>query len=106
VLDAIWDQETVHSPNLATEQRWPRWAPQVVDELGVASMLSFQLYTREPGPSDRVATLVGWASRACCKPTVYCANRHHSVQIRCAEGGLLRLSWSSLASTSGMSGRL
>jgi hypothetical protein len=37
----------VHSPNLATEQRWPRWAPQVVDELGVASMLSFQLYTSE-----------------------------------------------------------
>jgi transcriptional regulator with GAF, ATPase, and Fis domain len=46
-LDAIWDQEMVHSPNLATEQRWPRWAPQVMDELGVASMLSFQLYTTE-----------------------------------------------------------
>jgi transcriptional regulator with GAF, ATPase, and Fis domain len=46
-LDAIWDQETVHSPNLATEQRWPRWAPQVVTELGVASMLSFQLYTSQ-----------------------------------------------------------
>ena len=44
-LDAIWDNETVRSPNLATEQRWPRWAPRVVDELGVASMLSFQLYT-------------------------------------------------------------
>ena len=41
-LDAIWDYETVHSPNLATEQRWPRWAPQVVDELAVASMLSFR----------------------------------------------------------------
>lgn len=46
-LDAIWDEETVHSPNLATEQRWPRWAPQVMDELGVASMLSFQLYTSQ-----------------------------------------------------------
>jgi transcriptional regulator with GAF, ATPase, and Fis domain len=46
-LDAIWDQESVHSPNLATDQRWPRWAPQVVEELGVASMLSFQLYTSE-----------------------------------------------------------
>jgi transcriptional regulator with GAF, ATPase, and Fis domain len=44
-LDAIWNAETVHSPDLASEQRWPRWAPQVVAELGVASMLSFQLYT-------------------------------------------------------------
>jgi transcriptional regulator with GAF, ATPase, and Fis domain len=44
-LDAIWNQETVHSPNLAKEKRWPRWGPQVVKELGIASMLSFQLYT-------------------------------------------------------------
>jgi transcriptional regulator with GAF, ATPase, and Fis domain len=46
-LDAIWEHETVHSPNLATEQRWPHWAPKVVEELGVASMLSFQLYTSQ-----------------------------------------------------------
>lgn len=44
-LDSIWDSETVHSRNLAEEQRWPRWAPAVMQELGVASMLSFQLYT-------------------------------------------------------------
>ena len=44
-LDSIWDAETVHSSDLAAEQRWPRWGPAVVRELGVASMLSFQLYT-------------------------------------------------------------
>jgi transcriptional regulator with GAF, ATPase, and Fis domain len=44
-LDSIWDAETVHSRNLSEEQRWPRWSPAVVEELGVASMLSFQLYT-------------------------------------------------------------
>jgi GAF domain-containing protein len=44
-LDAIWHQETVHSPDLAADERWPRWGPAVVAELGVASMLSFQLFT-------------------------------------------------------------
>lgn len=44
-LDAIWQQETVHSADLAADNRWPRWAPEVVTELKVASMLCFQLYT-------------------------------------------------------------
>lgn len=44
-LDAIWHHETVHSRDLAGDERWPRWGPAVVAELGVASMLSFQLYT-------------------------------------------------------------
>lgn len=44
-LDAIWHQETVQSADLAGEDRWPRWAPEVVTELKVASMLCFQLYT-------------------------------------------------------------
>jgi GAF domain-containing protein len=46
-LDAIWDQETVFSPHLASDNRWPLWGPRVVDELGVRSMLSFQLFTTE-----------------------------------------------------------
>ena len=46
-LDAIWNQETVHSPDLAADQRWPRWGPQVATELGVASMLCFQLFTNK-----------------------------------------------------------
>ncbi len=44
-LDSIWDAETVHSPDLAQDERWPRWAPEVVTTYAVASMLSFQLYT-------------------------------------------------------------
>ena len=44
-LDAIWDEETVSSPDLAHEQRWPAWGPRVVEELGIRSMLCFQLFT-------------------------------------------------------------
>ncbi len=44
-LDAIWEQETVHSPDLAADGRWPRWGPQVIEQLGIRSMLSFRLYT-------------------------------------------------------------
>lgn len=44
-LDAIWQHETVQSHDLAHDTRWPHWAPHVVTELGVASMLCFQLYT-------------------------------------------------------------
>jgi transcriptional regulator with GAF, ATPase, and Fis domain len=44
-LDAIWDQETVYCPDLASEVRWPVWGPRVVDELGVRSMLCFRLFT-------------------------------------------------------------
>lgn len=44
-LDAIWNSETVSSPDLAAENRWPTWGPRVVEELGVRSMLCFQLFT-------------------------------------------------------------
>lgn len=44
-LDAIWDQETVYSHDLAAEYRWPTWGPRVVEELGVRSMLCFRLFT-------------------------------------------------------------
>ena len=44
-LDAIWDEETVSSPDLAQEKRWPLWGPRVVEELDMRSMLCFQLFT-------------------------------------------------------------
>jgi GAF domain-containing protein len=44
-LDSIHLNEVIHSPDLLTEQRWPRWAPQVACELGVRSMLCFRLFT-------------------------------------------------------------
>lgn len=46
-LDAVWDRETVHSPDLRLDPRWPRWGRRVGDELGVRSMLCFQLYTTD-----------------------------------------------------------
>jgi len=46
-LDAIWHQETVHCPDLMHESRWPVWAPRVVRELGIRSMLCFQLFTNQ-----------------------------------------------------------
>jgi GAF domain-containing protein len=44
-LDSIAYHETVLSPDLLKETRWPTWAPQVARELGVRSMLCFQLFT-------------------------------------------------------------
>jgi GAF domain-containing protein len=43
-LDAIRVAETVSSPDLTREQRWPLWAPRVAG-LGIASMLCVRLYT-------------------------------------------------------------
>jgi transcriptional regulator with GAF, ATPase, and Fis domain len=45
-LDAIWDHETVHSPDLSREERWPAWAPKVA-KMDISSMLCLQLYTSE-----------------------------------------------------------
>lgn len=42
-VTAAWEQRTVHTPDMATEQRWPRFAARAV-EAGVGSMLCFQLY--------------------------------------------------------------
>lgn len=42
-LDAAYEHHTVHVPDMATEQRWPRFARRAA-ELGAASMLAFQLY--------------------------------------------------------------
>jgi GAF domain-containing protein len=37
--------ETVHSPNLAEDPRWPHWGPRVTQEVGVGSILSYRLFT-------------------------------------------------------------
>ena len=42
-LDAVYEHRTVRVPDMATEQRWPRFAPRAF-AVGAASMLSFQLY--------------------------------------------------------------
>lgn len=42
-LNAIFEQRTVHVPDLGHEQRWPAFAQRAYD-LGARSMLAFQLY--------------------------------------------------------------
>ncbi|WP_375430019.1 GAF and ANTAR domain-containing protein [uncultured Friedmanniella sp.] len=42
-LDAVYEQGTVHVPDMASEQRWLHFAPRAA-AAGAASMLSFQLY--------------------------------------------------------------
>ena len=42
-LETAFDQHTVLVPDLATDERWPRFSRRAA-ELGVRSMLSFQLY--------------------------------------------------------------
>ena len=46
-LQSIWEQETVTSDDLTVETRWPRWSHRASDELGVRSMLCFQLFVTQ-----------------------------------------------------------
>ncbi len=43
-LSAIRGHESVHVDDLTTDTRWPKWGPRVCTEMGVRSMLAFQLY--------------------------------------------------------------
>jgi GAF domain-containing protein len=45
-LSAVYDQQTVSLPDMTTEQRWPKFTARTA-ELGVRSMLSFQLYVQQ-----------------------------------------------------------
>jgi GAF domain-containing protein len=46
-LDVRRDQNTLVSPALDVERRWPAWAPRVHSELGVDSMMSLLVHTDE-----------------------------------------------------------
>lgn len=45
-LDSIYDHATVSVPDMASEQRWPRFATRAA-RAGAGSMLSFQLFVQE-----------------------------------------------------------
>ena len=44
-FDALHMHEIVHSRDLATDARWPTWGPMIATEVGVASIVSYRLYT-------------------------------------------------------------
>jgi len=44
-LDSVYEQTTVRLPDMTLEERWPRFTGRAA-ELGVYSMLSFQLFVR------------------------------------------------------------
>jgi hypothetical protein len=46
-LDAVRWQETVISPNLPEEARWPEWTPRAVSVLGIKAMMSVWLYASD-----------------------------------------------------------
>jgi GAF domain-containing protein len=46
-LDALWRDEVIVVPDLATDSRWPRWRPIVVEDFRLRSMLSVRLFTNE-----------------------------------------------------------
>ena len=46
-LDSIWLAQTVYSPRLAEDPRWPTWGPRVAMETDAQSVLAFQLFTHE-----------------------------------------------------------
>jgi GAF domain-containing protein len=52
-VDAILEEEAVHSADLATDERWPRWGPETARETGFRSMMSFRMFTAQ----DRVGAL-------------------------------------------------
>jgi transcriptional regulator with GAF, ATPase, and Fis domain len=45
-LSAVYEQQTVSLPDMTIEQRWPKFTARTA-ELGVRSMLSFQLYVHQ-----------------------------------------------------------
>jgi len=44
-LQAVHSPTPVLSNDLTVEDRWPRWAPRAVEEVGVRSVVSLQLFT-------------------------------------------------------------
>lgn len=46
-FDALHTHEVVLSKDLSTDERWPTWGPQVSEEIGVRSILSYRLFSGE-----------------------------------------------------------
>jgi GAF domain-containing protein len=46
-LSVLDREDIIYCTDLMAERRWPLWAPRVADELGVLSMICFQLFTTQ-----------------------------------------------------------
>lgn len=46
-LDALQQQDTVHSGDLSVDGRWPKWGPEVAGRLGLFSILSYRLFSTD-----------------------------------------------------------
>lgn len=44
-LDALRQSDTVHSDDLTTDARWPRWGPEVARTQGLVSIVSYRLFS-------------------------------------------------------------
>ena len=83
-LDTVRHTRTVHVPDLRVEQRWPRWAPQMVD-LGWLSVLSVPLAERDRTVGS--LNLVARAAGGFAEPAVQAAHlfaEHASVALTAA----------------------
>ena len=47
-FDALREQDTIISHDLADDERWPTWGPHIAGELGMHSILSYQLFSDGP----------------------------------------------------------
>lgn len=46
-VDAILEEEVIHSRDIAADERWPAWGPRTAEETGIRSILSFRLFTHQ-----------------------------------------------------------
>lgn len=46
-LDALHHEPSVYSPDISIDERWPAWGPRTAEEIGIRSMMCFQLFTYE-----------------------------------------------------------
>ncbi len=83
-VDAIVDNTTYLSGDLANEQRWPGFGKRAADELGVISMLSFRMFLED---DDLIAGLNFYSS----KPDAFDENAQ-TVGLLLATHGALALS--------------
>lgn len=47
--DALKDRESVHSLDLSSDPRWPKWGPNMVSQTGMHSVMSHRLFVTRAG---------------------------------------------------------